>query len=192
MVATFNVEKKRCYTCKETKLTEDFGIDRSKQDGRQSSCRACRTAKRHASLTKVCNIPTCGKKCSGDYCTTHMGRYYRHGSYLEDVPITRQGAGHLNGNGYRLIYKPEHPSANANGHILEHRYVMSEHLGRPLLAEENVHHINGDRQDNRIENLELWSTSQPRGQRVEDKVVWAKELLALYEPEALTEAHFDC
>ena len=49
----------------------------------------------------------------------------------------------------------------------QHRVVMEEMLGRPLLPEENVHHKNGDRKDNRPENLELWSTSQPPGQRVE-------------------------
>lgn len=69
----------------------------------------------------------------------------------------------------------------------QHRMVMETLIGRPLLPTESVHHINGVRDDNRPENLELWSKSQPSGQRVVDKVAWAIELLELYAPELLAD-----
>lgn len=71
--------------------------------------------------------------------------------------------------------------ADSTGHIPEHRHVMQRHLGRALLPAETVHHINGVRDDNRLDNLELWSKSHPSGQRVADKIAWAREILATYE-----------
>lgn len=69
--------------------------------------------------------------------------------------------------------------------VRAHRLIMEQQLGRSLLPHENVHHTNGVRHDNRPENLELWSTSQPSGQRVEDKTTWAIEWLKIYRPEVL-------
>lgn len=84
-----------------------------------------------------------------------------------------------------MVWAPEHPNAQKSGWVMEHVAIMAAELGRPLRGDENVHHKNGDRRDNRRANLELWSHSQPGGQRVEDKTAWAIELLKIYQPQAL-------
>lgn len=60
-----------------------------------------------------------------------------------------------NNKGYWLVYIPEHPYCNNNGYVFEHRLVMENRLGRYLIPNELVHHLNGKPYDNRIENLQL-------------------------------------
>ena len=83
-------------------------------------------------------------------------------------------------DGYKYIWMPEHAEARKSGYIQEHRLIMSQHIGRPIDKKETIHHINGIRSDNRIENLELWNSRHPKGQRVEDKIKWCIELLESY------------
>jgi hypothetical protein len=93
----------------------------------------------------------------------------------------RNGEGSLDKNGYFQITRLGHPNCTSKtGRIAEHTFIMSEHLGRPLTKFESVHHKNGVRHDNKIENLELWHKGQPAGQRVEDKITWCKEFLSQY------------
>ena len=87
--------------------------------------------------------------------------------------------------GYILISKPEHANANGRGMILEHRFVMSEHLKRPLTKDETVHHRHPPKDDNRLKNLQLWSGVHPKGYAVEDLIPYAIEILKLYAPDKL-------
>jgi hypothetical protein len=82
--------------------------------------------------------------------------------------------------GYVMVWMPGHPRTGKGQYVFEHILVMEEILGRHLLPEESVHHRNGVRDDNRPENLELWTRPQPTGIRVSDAIAWAREILARY------------
>lgn len=99
------------------------------------------------------------------------------------------GYKHTNSQGYVTMKSKNHPNADKKGWVLEHIFVMSNHLGRKIdtASGENIHHKNGIRHDNRIENLELWTSSQPKGQRVEDVIEFCEYYLRKYAPHKLQE-----
>ena len=158
------------------------------RQGRVLRCEVHRTA---------CRVVGCDRpKYRGDFCTRHRSRIRASGepgeaeSRTEDRTFKVSPDGtvwRLSDEGY--VYRMVWVARRKYQYVWEHREVMELHLGRPLRDPENVHHLNGQKSDNRIENLELWSSQQPPGQRIIDKVMWAREILDLYEEEVIHDLH---
>lgn len=130
----------------------------------------------------ICKFEGCEIKAKSlHYCYKHFSKLKKYGDPsggdVKDGRTKVWQVGHL---GYIVRYDPTSPYKSSKSTVFQHREIMGELIGRPLLKNENVHHKNGNKADNRIENLELWSSQQPCGQRIKDKAIYALEILTQY------------
>jgi hypothetical protein len=109
----------------------------------------------------------------------------KHGRKYCSISCSAKSQPHPRNFGKRRFYHGYYALKRDGRYVPEHRLVMEAKIGRKLFDCENVHHINGQKLDNRPENLEIWNTKQPKGQRVFDKVEFALEILRMYPTEAV-------
>lgn len=124
-------------------------------------------------------------KCSEPFAASHKTQVYCsnacHPSFVRDNPAWRLGKKfpnekggfgkkRLNKMGYIEVYLPTHPMSWKRGRILEHRLVMSKKIGRNLLDTEHVHHINGIKNDNRVENLIILTSAEHNSHHKSEEV----------------------
>lgn len=146
-------------------------------------CEKCKREYEASSRHKLC--PKCRSKLDRRPCKI-CGKLKQRKSkvcrkcFLQSKQYPYSQKRHKSKDGYLYVYYRAHPHSDKSGRLLEHRLIFEKKLGRYLLPFESIHHKNGVRSDNRIENLELWSKMQPAGARVKDLIEWAKKILKLY------------
>ena len=131
---------------------------------------------------RICSVEGCDRRHDAKgFCNGHLQRS------IKGLKLEAPWRGHavtkgVDQHGYVTL---RGPGVSAPGKfVLEHRHVVEQFLGRKLLPSESVRHLNGDRLDNRLENLTLEVKTQPVSQNIQDLVEWAKQLVAAYEDEA--------
>lgn len=114
---------------------------------------------------KQCSVEGCDRKVnSKGLCQTHA-KYRKMGKELKPIVIPVPTYRYLDSQGYVRLRLPDHPNAARNGIVMEHIKVMADTIGRPIVKGETVHHVNGQRDDNRPENLQLRQGKHGKGAR---------------------------
>ena len=141
----------------------------------------------HQKRPEKCCADGCDKKViARGFCPAHYSLFQKYGDHTKAKYKWYQNGRdewHECSTGYiwRYVGRNDPHASKHTGYAYQHRVVMAGMIGRTLFGNESVHHKNGDRTDNRPENLELWVKSQPAGQRVSDMVDWARQILKDYE-----------
>lgn len=172
------IEEKQCRRCGKIKNRIDFGKNLKTCDGLTSYCRECSSYV--SRMRRHLNPDMWEKQKNKNFIDYRIKNEI---DLLLPRKRHKKPEGTLNLQGYRQFRGNKwkgHPCADSRGRVFEHKLVMYDHIKRPLKKGETIHHKNGIRDDNRIENLELWSHSHPPGQRIDDKIEWCKEFLANY------------
>jgi hypothetical protein len=109
--------------------------------------------------TKKCSVEGCNRNHrSNGFCSGHHNQYRRHGTIVR-VNLDQWGKGEIVKGRYMFLKKPEHINADARGYVKKSNIVWETHTGHVVTPPELIHHKNGDKKDDRFENLELFASN---------------------------------
>ena len=172
-----NTTTKVCTHCNIEKPLTGYHKSRGTFDGTLNRCMQCWNTRKNELYRLQVKAGAFGlcKDCKKPLSVVGRGRKFPYcKGCLNGENSPHWKGGHLTQHGYIVMRRSDHSPT------FEHRIVMEKYLGRRLYDDETVHHKNGVRSDNRIENLELWVGAHPRGLKVKEAIDWANEIIERY------------